>query len=118
MALMGKGKSTSQLYPTGFKRRAVMVGNRNYLGREFKSLTVTPVNDVKDMTSALQDGGFGLENTYENVASKEHFEEILRTYVDAVNKEPEEIEMLVFYYAGLGIQGLLQSIEELIRSVE
>ena len=118
MALMGKGKLTSQLYPIGFKRRAVMVGNRNYLGREFKSLTVTPVNDVKDMTSALQDGGFGLENTYENVASKEHFEEILRTYVDAVNKEPEEIEMLVFYYAGLGIQGLLQSIEELIRSVE
>ena len=83
-----------------------MVGNRNYLGREFKSLTVTPVNDVKDMTSALQDGGFGLENTYENVASRENFEEILRTYVDAVNKEPEEIEMLVFYYAGLGIQGL------------
>ena len=94
--------------PQGFKRRAVMVGNRNYLGREFKSLTVTPVNDVKDMTSALQDGGFGLENTYENVASRENFEEILRTYVDAVNKEPEEIEMLVFYYAGLGIQGLFQ----------
>lgn len=90
----------------GFKRRAVMVGIRNYLGREFKSLTVTSVNDVKDMTSALQDGGFGLENTYEDVGSREHFEEILRTYVDAVNKEPEEIEMLVFYYAGLGIQGL------------
>ena len=85
-----------------------MVGNRNYLGREFKSLSVTPVNDVKDMTSALQEGGFGLENTYENISSREHFEEILRTYVDCVNKEPEEIEMLVFYYAGLGIQGLIK----------
>ena len=92
----------------GFRRRALMVGIRNYLGREFKSLTVTPVNDVKDMSSALQEGGFGLENTYENVESKEHFEEILRTYGDAVNKEPEEIEMLVFYYAGLGIQGLIK----------
>ena len=26
----------------------------------------------------------------------------------SVNKEPEEIEMLVFYYAGLGIQGLIR----------
>ena len=58
------------------------------------------------MDHPVQDGGFGLENTYEDVGSREHFEEILRTYVDAVNKEPEEIEMLVFYYAGLGIQGL------------
>ena len=68
-----------------------MFGIRNYLGRKFKSLSVTPVNDIKDMTSMLSVGGFGLGNTYENIQSRQHFEDILKTYVDAVNKEPEDI---------------------------
>jgi hypothetical protein len=68
-----------------------MVGIRNYLGKEYKSLSVTPVNDIKDMTTALAAGGFGLGNTYENIESKQHFEDVVRAYVTAVNKEPEEI---------------------------
>ena len=31
-----------------------MVGIRNYLGKKFKSLSVTALNDIKDMTTLLQ----------------------------------------------------------------
>ena len=29
------------------------------------------------------------------------FEEILQSYIDAVNREPEEIDIIVFYFSGL-----------------
>ena len=68
-----------------------MFSVRNYIGQNFKSLSVNPLNDIKDMTTMLQLGGFGLGNTYENVPSRQHFEDILKSYVEAVNKEPEDI---------------------------
>lgn len=43
------------------------------------------------MTTILSVGGFGLSNIYENVPSRQHFEDILKAFVDAINKEPEEI---------------------------
>ncbi len=36
-------------------------------------------------------GGFGLANTYESISSRQHFEDLLKAYVAAVNKEPEEV---------------------------
>ncbi|XP_059087881.1 uncharacterized protein LOC131884201 isoform X2 [Tigriopus californicus] len=90
----------------GRKKRAILFGNRNYLGRDFKSLSVTPLNDIKDMTTMLSVGGFGLSNIYENIPSRQHLEDILKAFVEAINKEPEEIELLVLYFSGLGVQGL------------
>ena len=29
------------------------------------------------------------------------FEEILQSYIDAVNREPEEVDIIVFYFSGL-----------------
>ncbi len=77
-----------------------MVGIRNYLGRDYKSLSVTPVNDVKDVTSMLLAGGFGMSNVYENVKSKHHFEDLLKAYVAAVNKEPETIGSTTIFEFG------------------
>ena len=39
---------------SGFRKRALVVGIRNYLGKKFKSLSVTALNDIKDMTTVLQ----------------------------------------------------------------
>ena len=83
-----------------------MFGVRNYLGKRFQSLSVTPVNDIKDMANMLQSGGFGLSNIYENIENRAQFEDILKTYIDAVNKEPEDVDLLVLYFAGQGVQGL------------
>ena len=62
-------------------------------------------------------GGYGTENTFENVGevsqttdmwctwiqvnSAVQFEEILQSYIDAVNREPEEVDIIVFYFSGL-----------------
>ena len=35
------------------------------------------------------------------VNSAIQFEEILQSYIDAVNREPEEIDIIVFYFSGL-----------------
>ena len=89
----------------GFKRRAFLVGNRNYLGKQWASLSANPSNDIKDMESLLRRGGYATDNTYENVSSAENFEEILRSYIDVVNKEAESIDIILFYFAGYGIFG-------------
>ncbi len=39
----------------------------------------------------LTQGGYGLENTYEDVRSSDILEDILTAYVESVNKEPEEV---------------------------
>jgi methyltransferase-like protein len=67
------------------------MGSRNYQGRAFKSLSVTPINDLKDMTNLLEKSDFGLENTYENIQSVDQFETILSSYVEAINKELDDI---------------------------
>ncbi len=67
------------------------MGGRNYAGKSFKSLSVTPLNDVKDMTSLLQKAGFGLENTFDDLKSSKNLYDILNSYVEAVNKEEEDI---------------------------
>ena len=89
----------------GFKRRAFLVGNRNYLGKQWASLSANPSNDIKDMESLLRRGGYATDNTYENVSSAENFEEILRSYIDVVNKEAESIDIILFYFAGYGLVG-------------
>ena len=33
------------------------------------------------------------------------FEEILQSYIDAVNREPEEVDIIVFYFSGLADDG-------------
>ena len=35
------------------------------------------------------------------VNSAVQFEEILQSYIDAVNREPEEVDIIVFYFSGL-----------------
>ena len=34
------------------------------------------------------------------VNSAVQFEEILQSYIDAVNREPEEVDIIVFYFSG------------------
>ena len=75
----------------GSKKRGLLFGARHYPGRRFRPLSVSPANDVKDVTQILSIGGFGLANVYEDVPSADHFESVLAAYVEAVNKEPEEI---------------------------
>ena len=91
---------------TGCKKRALLFGVRNYLGKDFKSLSVSPQNDIKDMSTLLTVGGFGVANTYENIQSSQYFEDIVKAYVETVNKEPEDVDLLVVYFAGQGVQGL------------
>ena len=39
--------------------------------------------------------------TWIQVNSAVQFEEILQSYIDAVNREPEEVDIIVFYFSGL-----------------
>ena len=80
-------------------------GDRNYLGKQWASLSANPSNDIKDMEGLLRRGGYATDNTYENVSSAENFEEILRSYIDVVNKEAESIDIILFYFAGYGLVG-------------
>ena len=43
------------------------------------------------MSSLLRSGGYALSNVYETIPSNFFFEEVLQTYIDAINKEQEEI---------------------------
>ena len=90
---------------TGYKRRAFLVGNRSYLGRHWPTLSANPTNDVKDLDQVLRRGGYVTQNIYENITSASNFEEILSSYVDAVNREEEVIDIIVFYFSGYGIVG-------------
>lgn len=76
---------------SGRKKRAVLFSVRNYLGKDFKSLSVSPANDVKDMGNLLKAGDFGVSNVYENLPSSQHFEDVVRAYVETVNKEAEDV---------------------------
>ena len=38
---------------TGYRRRAFLVGCRNYLGRSWANLSANPLNDIKDVGSIL-----------------------------------------------------------------
>lgn len=75
----------------GKKKRGLLIGNSNYLGNSFRSLSITPINDIKDMTNLLAKSGFSLGNIFESVASATQFEAIISYYVEALNKDPEEI---------------------------
>ena len=89
----------------GSKRRAFLVANRNYLGRHWPSLSTNPSNDIKDVEALLRKGGYATQNTFENVASVSNLDGILNAYVDAVNKEADDIDNIVFYFAGYGVVG-------------
>ena len=43
--------------------------------------------------------------TWIQVNSAVQFEEILQSYIDAVNREPEEVDIIVFYFSGLADDG-------------
>ena len=43
------------------------------------------------MINIFQNANFGTENNFENVHSKDHMEWILKSYVESVNKDPEDI---------------------------
>ena len=89
----------------GCRRRAFLVANRSYLGRRWPALSANPTNDLKDMESLLRRGGYATHNIYENVSSAANFEEILSSFVEAVNKEDETIDIIVFYFSGYGVVG-------------
>lgn len=80
-----------------------MIANANYDGNNIhKSLSITPLNDIKDMLGLLEKSEmYGLENTYEDVESSNHMNDIIGSYVESLNKFSEEIELLVIYYSGL-----------------
>ena len=68
-----------------------MVGIGKYAGGKFKSLSMTPLNDIKAMSTLLRKADYCLENTYENIKSTTQFDNILDTYIDSINKNPEDI---------------------------
>ena len=45
-----------------------------------------------------------MENTYEDVESKNDLNDLFESYVESLNKFPEEIELLVIYYSGLVVK--------------
>ena len=68
-----------------------MVGIGKYSGHRFKNLSMTPLNDIKLMSTTLRKADYCLENSYENVKSKRQFEDIIDAYVESINRNPEEI---------------------------
>ena len=93
---------------------------RTYLGKHWPSLSANPMNDIKDvgsllhkagssssllMNSPLPQGGYSTENTFENIHSAGQFEDTLQSYIDAVNKEPGDVDIIVFYFSGYGLTG-------------
>lgn len=90
----------------GKKRRALMIANAKYDANNIhKSLSITPINDIKDMLGLLEKSDtYGLENTYEDVESKNDLNDLFESYVESLNKFPEEIELLVIYYSGLVVK--------------
>ena len=85
----------------GKSQRALLFGNSNYVEQAFKSLSITPINDLRDMINLLQKSNFATKNNFENVASKDHLNFILKNYVECINKEPEEIGKSFFTPASL-----------------
>ena len=53
------------------------------------------------MINLLQKSNFATKNNFENVASKDHLNFILKNYVECINKEPEEIGKSFFTPASL-----------------
>ena len=68
-----------------------MVGIGKYAGKRYKNLSMTPLNDIKLMSTTLRKADYCLENAYENVKSKRQFEDIIEAYVESINRNPEEI---------------------------
>lgn len=101
---------------SGKKMRTLMVANVKYDGRKFRrSLSVTPINDIKDVSSLLQHqmpSSYSLENSFENIQSARHFHSILSCYSEAVEKckSSQEVELLLFYFSGIVVKS--QSISE------
>ena len=83
-----------------------MIANVNYDGKKIhKSLSITPINDIKDMLSLLEKTDvYGLQNTYEDVATNENLNDIFESYMESLNKSSEEIELLVVYYSGVMVR--------------
>ena len=80
-----------------------MLGTGKYAGNKFKSLSMTPLNDIKAMSTILRKADYCVENIYENIKSTIQFDDVLDTYIDSMNKNPEDIgtiisTMLAFEY--------------------
>ena len=101
-----KVKFAISIQENGKKRRALMIANAKYDANNIhKSLSITPINDIKDMLGLLEKSDtYGLENTYEDVESKNDLNDLFESYVESLNKFPEEIELLVIYYSGLVVK--------------
>ena len=99
-------KYAISIQENGKKRRALMIANAKYDGNNIhKSLSITPINDIKDMLGLLEKSDtYGLENTYEDVESKNDLNDLFESYVESLNKFPEDIELLVIYYSGLVVK--------------
>ena len=70
-----------------------MIANVNYDGKKIhKSLSITPINDIKDMMSLLEKNAeYGLQNTYEDVESNGNLNDIFEGYMESLNRSSEEI---------------------------
>lgn len=80
------------------------------------------------MTNLFQTAGYGTENNFENITSKHHLELILKSYIESMNKDSEDIgnnwhllplciltskykkisisDIVVFFYAGLAVNAV------------
>ena len=71
-------------------KRAFLLANTSYPGH------VTPLNDIKDITTLLKSSNYSMENSYENVDSSKKLECILQDYVECMNKAEENLgELLI-----------------------
>lgn len=68
-----------------------MVGINAYSGKPFNNLSVTPINDVRAMAHWLKKADYATENIFENIESASKFEDLVKSYINRLNKEDVEI---------------------------
>lgn len=77
--------------------RTLLVANWRYA---HKNLSITPINDLKDVSNLLPTNYYGMENEFTDIESDAQFDVIVQNYVEAFNKTTlEEIgsfEHIVF----------------------
>ena len=103
-------KSALYLQESGQKKRAFLLANTSGPGH------VTPLNDIKDITTLLKSSGYSLENSYENIQSNTKLECILEDYVECMNKVEENLDILIFYFSGVCVTAFTPDFEEKKRS--
>ena len=68
----------------------------------FENVSIRPSSSFKMYLQVFRNDNAieGCTVHFIQVNSAVQFEEILQSYIDAVNREPEEVDIIVFYFSG------------------